>query len=77
MFIVIDTSSIFGDLRLTKAKIRTLCETARITGDTVYFPQVMIDEAKNIYHENLLSIKSKIEKDLSDFDFILNSQPFI
>ena len=66
MYIIIDTSSIYGDLRLTGAKIRTLCETAKITAETVCFPQVVIDEAKNNYYENLISLKSKIDKNLSD-----------
>jgi PIN domain len=64
--IVIDTNAIYGDPRLTGAKIRTLCETAKVTGDTVCIPQIVVDEAKNKYHEQLVSYKIKIDKALSD-----------
>lgn len=65
MDIIIDTNSIYGDLKLTGAKIRTLCETAKVTGDTVYLPQMVIDEAKNKYLERLNTAKSQIDKELS------------
>lgn len=73
MDIVIDTSSIYGDLKLTGSRIRTLCETAKVTGETICFPQVVIDEAKNKYNERLQTAKSKIEKELSDLKRLTDS----
>ncbi len=35
MKIVLDTSSIYGDLSLSKTKIRTLSENSRVTGDEI------------------------------------------
>jgi hypothetical protein len=63
--IIIDTNSIYEDLKLTGAKVRTLCETAKITGDTVYLPRIVIDEAKNKYLERLNTAKSQIDKELA------------
>ena len=65
MDVIVDTSCIYGDLRLEGAKIRTLCESARMIGNGIYFPEVVIMEAKNKYSEELFVSKSKIEKELS------------
>ncbi|SDP94947.1 protein of unknown function [Mucilaginibacter sp. OK268] len=66
MKIVIDTSSIYSDLSLSKTKIKTLSENSKITGNVIYFPQVVVDEAKNKYAEELVEVKLKIDKELAD-----------
>lgn len=66
MKVVLDTNIIFSDFHFKGAKINNLCESVKSTGDTVYIPEVVIDESINKYREELQAGKSKIEKGLSD-----------
>ena len=73
MKIIIDTCILYEDFRLTKTKMRELCEIAKMTGDTVLLPKVVIEETKNKYHEMLIAARNKISKDLSDVKRLTDS----
>ena len=66
MKVVLDTNIIFSDFHFKGAKIKNLCESIKSTGNTVYIPEVVIDESINKYREELQSGKVKIERGLSD-----------
>ena len=74
MKIVLDTNIIFSDYRLTGAKIRNLCESVKSTGDFVFIPQVVIDEATNQYKEILQKCKSKIDANISGYKRLTNTE---
>lgn len=73
MRIVVDTSIVFGDFHLTGTNFKLLIDSARRTGDSIYFPQVVVDEIKNKYLEQLKSIKSKIDKEISSINRLTNT----
>ncbi len=73
MKIIIDTCILYEDFRLAKTKMIELCEIAKMTGDTVLLPKVVIEETKNKYHEKLISARNKISKDLSDIKRLTDS----
>lgn len=66
MYIIIDTCALYGDQKLIGSKIRALCEIAKISGDFVFLPEIVIEEINNIYHDNLTTALSSIDKELSD-----------
>jgi predicted nucleic acid-binding protein len=74
MKIVLDTNIIFSDYHLTGAKIRNLCESVKSTGDFVFIPQVVIDEATNQYKKNLQGYKLKIDAVISDYKRLTNTK---
>lgn len=74
MKIVLDTNIIFADYFLNGAKIRNLCESVKSTGDFVYIPEIVSDEAINQYKENLQKCKSKIESAISDYERLTNKE---
>lgn len=67
MKVILDTNIIFSDFHLRGAKIKSLCESVKTTGDSVYIPAVVVDESINKYREKTKECKSKIEKAISDF----------
>lgn len=73
MRIVVDTSIVFGDFHLTGTNFKLLIDSARRTGDSIYFPQVIVDEIKNKYLEQLKSIKLKIDKEISSINRLTNT----
>lgn len=74
MKIILDTNIIFADHFLSGAKIRNLCESVKSTGDSVYIPEIVCDEATNQYKENLHKCKSKIESAISDYKRLTNNE---
>lgn len=67
MKVVLDTNIIFNDFHLKGAKVNGLCESVKLTGDSVYIPEIVVDESTNKYRERIQECKSKIDKNISDF----------
>lgn len=74
MKVVLDTNIIFADYFLNGAKIRNLCESVKTTGDIIYIPEVVSDEAINQYKENLQKCKLKIDSAVSDYERLTNKE---
>lgn len=67
MKVILDTNIIFSDFHLKGARIKNLCESVKSTGDTVYIPEVVVDESINKYREKTRECKFKIDRGISDF----------
>lgn len=67
MKVILDTNIIFNDFHLKGAKIKGLCESVKLTGDTVHIPKVVVDESINKYREKIEECKSAIDKAMSNF----------
>lgn len=67
MKVILDTNIIFNDFHLKGAKIKSLCESVKLTGDTVHIPKVVVDESINKYREKIQECKSAIDKAMSNF----------
>lgn len=67
MKVILDTNIIFSDFHLKGARIKNLCESVKSTGDTVYIPEVVVDESINKYREKTRECKLKIDRGISDF----------
>lgn len=67
MKVILDTNIIFNDFHLKGAKIKSLCESVKLTGDTVHIPKVVVDESVNKYWEKILECKSVIDREMSNF----------
>ena len=67
MKVILDTNIIFNDFHLKGAKIKSLCESVKLTGDTVLIPKVVVDESINKYREKIQECKSAIDKAMSNF----------
>ena len=65
--VILDTNIIFNDFHLKGAKIKSLCESVKLTGDTVHIPKVVVDESINKYREKIEECKSAIDKAMSNF----------
>jgi hypothetical protein len=67
MKVILDTNIIFSDFHLKGAKIKSLCESVKLTGDTVHIPKVVVDESVNKYWEKILECKLVIDREMSNF----------
>lgn len=67
MKVILDTNIIFNDFHLKGAKIKSLCESVKLTGDTVHIPKVVVDESINKYREKIEECKSAIDKAMLNF----------
>lgn len=61
MRIVIDSNIICADWRLASSTSRVFLDGLARTGDSLYVPQLVLDEAKNKYAEELQRCKSQID----------------
>ncbi len=62
MHVVIDTNVICSDFQLSGAAFRTLFDWLRRTCHRLHVPQLVIDEARNVYGREMRDCKQHIEK---------------
>lgn len=74
MRIVIDSNIIYEDFQMDGSKFRLLFDALNKTGDLLYIPQIVIDEVKTIYAEDIGGHKNRADKLISKIERMTNKE---